>query len=822
MAVASPVDVKVNPNDATQRYILWGNGRIDAIGGLPPIVGQATWYDWVYQPVAVALQITNWTTGAGYMLDLYGAFQPINGAPAVGTGGIMGGVPYNNPATGPGGPLYIDWAWNTNGSTQGYVLDQYGQTYPFGGATPLPRTGPKWSWPAALKLQMRFTPDVRGVIMDVRGGLHGEGAVSSFGSLGNSWPTANNARDFGVTDWTAPSGYKLDLFGGLHAFGTAVVPSGFPYRPGADVARCLAVLSASNPLKFLEVWSGGQQYEFVSSTPPSVSAGSGVNEIQQVTIAGTPTGGTFTLTYSGQTTAAIARNATAATVDTALEALSNIGAGNVSVAGGPGPSTPWTVTFTGTLAATNVAQMTSTSSLTGGTGGTDEVQTITITGAPTGGTFTVTFGGQTTAAQARTATAGTLQTALQALSSIGAGNVLVTGGPGPTTPYVVTFAGALASSDVAQMTAAHTFTGGTTPNISVSTTTPGVSTPVTVTTGTSGVATSPAPSVTTTTRPDLTWSYSDPQSESQAAWQLYVFTQAFATGHDMTDPAVWAASALVAESGINRSTRGITSPVDLANGTYRMYVRAQDTAGLWSAWSNLGWTQAITPPVTPTSLSATANQSTFLVVLSVTATTGGSANLIRFEYLDSDSSTWLPVRGADAVTLASTTTATDYDPRLGVTRTYRAVAYAINPAVASTPSTTAAATITAGQRHVLTAVSNPALGGAVNVQNLIEWSRPVVAGVFQGLGAEYVTVVSDGVPKSRRGSLTLVALDAAGWSLIENLLEADSMLLHRDPLGHAVYCRAVGDWTQGRLVAMENLYGSSVPLVEVRPPNLAT
>jgi len=91
------------------------------------------------------------------------------------------------------------------------------------------------------------------------------------------------------------------------------------------------------------------------------------NEKQTVTITGTPTGGTFTLTYSGQTTAGIAYNANAATVQAALEALSNIGVGDVTVTGGPGPGTPWVVEFTGTLALTNVALMTASGAgLTGG------------------------------------------------------------------------------------------------------------------------------------------------------------------------------------------------------------------------------------------------------------------------------------------------------------------------------------------------------------------------------------------------------------------------------------------------------------------------
>ncbi len=85
-------------------------------------------------------------------------------------------------------------------------------------------------------------------------------------------------------------------------------------------------------------------------------------------ITGGPTGGTYTLTYSGQTTGPIVYNATATQVRTALQALSNIGSGNVTCAGGPHPGSPVTVTFTGSLAGTDVTEMTgSATSLTGGT-----------------------------------------------------------------------------------------------------------------------------------------------------------------------------------------------------------------------------------------------------------------------------------------------------------------------------------------------------------------------------------------------------------------------------------------------------------------------
>lgn len=103
---------------------------------------------------------------------------------------------------------------------------------------------------------------------------------------------------------------------------------------------------------------------FLSATDKTLAdAVVGANETQTITITGSPTGGTFTLTYAGQTTSAIAYNANAATIQAALEALSTIGAGNVNVTG----SGPFTVEFINDLADENIAAMTADgSSLTGG------------------------------------------------------------------------------------------------------------------------------------------------------------------------------------------------------------------------------------------------------------------------------------------------------------------------------------------------------------------------------------------------------------------------------------------------------------------------
>lgn len=84
-----------------------------------------------------------------------------------------------------------------------------------------------------------------------------------------------------------------------------------------------------------------------------------VDEIQSVKV--DATAGQFKLTFEGQQTGNIAYNATAAAVKEALEALSNVAAGDVAVTGGPGSSgggTPYVVTFRQVWGGMNVGAMT--------------------------------------------------------------------------------------------------------------------------------------------------------------------------------------------------------------------------------------------------------------------------------------------------------------------------------------------------------------------------------------------------------------------------------------------------------------------------------
>lgn len=107
-------------------------------------------------------------------------------------------------------------------------------------------------------------------------------------------------------------------------------------------------------------YSAGQVLEEVSAAA--------ANEVQLLTVDGTPTGGTFVLGYPSlnggfDVTSAIAYNAAASAVQTALEAV--LGTGNVTVTGSAGG--PWTVTYASEMAARDVPLPTLvTNSLTGG------------------------------------------------------------------------------------------------------------------------------------------------------------------------------------------------------------------------------------------------------------------------------------------------------------------------------------------------------------------------------------------------------------------------------------------------------------------------
>jgi hypothetical protein len=102
--------------------------------------------------------------------------------------------------------------------------------------------------------------------------------------------------------------------------------------------------------------------------------------------------------------------------------------------------------------------------------GTNAVQTITVTGVPTGGTYKLSYGGDETTAIDHAVEDPAILAALQALDSIGAEGLVADGGAG-----AFRFVGDLGLQPLDEITLSdNSLTGGTNPSVTIETTQVGV------------------------------------------------------------------------------------------------------------------------------------------------------------------------------------------------------------------------------------------------------------------------------------------------------------------------------------------------------------
>lgn len=140
---------------------------------------------------------------------------------------------------------------------------------------------------------------------------------------------------------------------------TGTIRQGDPHRADMCAGSFLTGLQITWDVDKVDMTGAGQARKL--STDVQMST----NEVQQVAIGGgTPTSGNFKLTVvnpetgASATTGTIAFNASAATVQSALEALSNVEVGEVVATGGALPGTPVLVEFRKRFGQQNVATMT--------------------------------------------------------------------------------------------------------------------------------------------------------------------------------------------------------------------------------------------------------------------------------------------------------------------------------------------------------------------------------------------------------------------------------------------------------------------------------
>lgn len=178
--------------------------------------------------------------------------------------------------------------------------------------------------------------------------------------------------------------------------------------------------------------------------PLNPTNGIAISEVQTIQPDAPATAGTFTITYHGQTTGAIPWNATTSVVRAYLELLSTVYPGNITVSGDIFSTDPvmggMIFTFADTLGDVNALTM-AVGSLTGVAlvtivetvkgileeAAVQELQKMIGDAAATGGTFTLTYKGDTTAAINWDDELADYKTALEALDSVAADDITVGG-----------------------------------------------------------------------------------------------------------------------------------------------------------------------------------------------------------------------------------------------------------------------------------------------------------------------------------------------------------------------------------------------------------
>lgn len=418
--MARALRLVVNPADTDQRYVLWSNGRIQPLGSALPVPqteavfgssiapNAPTFYTAAPLEPAIALQITDWAFPSGYVLDIFGGVYEFGAAAA-----IPGTPPPNYFFTNPYFGFVYDFEMSPSQDGLGYFLQLNGDVIAFGTGIPA-ITHTNFLAPPfyALQLEMDWASK-RYWVMDNYGRVFGLNG-------GNDVPVGVNApltqffdgagQGFRLYDKSAdPVGWMVDRYGFVNSLGGAADATGFQHlqvRIFTDV-DIIDDGTGLNPQRLAQLNEQGQVFEWITSTAPVVTVlkpldpttdttrprveigyadaendaltlaevrvitdavylAATTNEVQRITITGTPTGGFFKLTFDGHTTADIARNANAATVQAALELLPNIGTGGVTCAGGALPGAFVTVTFTGRMAGWNWPQMTASNTFTGG------------------------------------------------------------------------------------------------------------------------------------------------------------------------------------------------------------------------------------------------------------------------------------------------------------------------------------------------------------------------------------------------------------------------------------------------------------------------
>lgn len=312
----------------------------------------------------------------------------------------------------------------------------------------------------------------------------------------------------------------------------------------------------------------------------------------------------------------------------------------------------------------------------------------------------------------------------------------------------------------------------------------------------------PTSTITSTAAPDVTWAYADTDNETQAFYQIKVFSSTeygaggFSAG---TSTATWN-SGEIASSDQTAVVGTLLRPA-----TYRAYVRVAKSINgspFWSDWAYSQFTISYTAPTVPTMVVAwsdTLGRASF--TLTGAAPTGYSSQYYEVQRSDDTGVTYNYIRnGVDLIPNASyVATTSDYEAPRDTTAYYRCRAVGIDSNSNEFPSawgTVQQVLITNDDTWWFKAVGDATLNqGSVRVLKEINVAIDEPNTVFRPLGAERPKVVS-GPLQGEDGGYAIKTVTETEWDNIYPLITHQGTILVQDPFANQKYIRILSrEWS---------------------------
>lgn len=313
----------------------------------------------------------------------------------------------------------------------------------------------------------------------------------------------------------------------------------------------------------------------------------------------------------------------------------------------------------------------------------------------------------------------------------------------------------------------------------------------------------PTGTITTTTAPDVTWAYSDTDNETQAYYQIKVFTSAQygAGGFDAaTSTATWD-SGQVASSDSTAVVGTLLLPL-----TYRAYVRvAKNVNGepFWSDYAYSQFTISYTPPTVPTMnvvWSDSLGKATFTLT-GAGLIAGYVSQYYDIHRSDDGGTIYGGIRNGEELTPDGSyiATAEDYEAPRDVVAYYRCRSVALDASsneFSSAWSTVQQVLITNDDTWWFKVIDDPDLNqGSVRVLKELDVNIDEPNTIFRPLGSTRPIVVA-GPLQGEDGGYNIKTLTETEWDDLYPVITHQGTILVQDPFGNQKYIRIVSrDWT---------------------------